>query len=65
MQTKFKNAWVLTIICFIVAQLNGCSPKMHIIGFGMRQFNLSQNKYSKQNPYIKTNKSNSKRVKKR
>ena len=28
-----------------------CNPKMHIVGFGMREFNTSMNKYSKKNPY--------------
>lgn len=50
---SLKTKLFLIIIGAILFNLYACSPKMHVIGFGMRQFNLSQNKYSKQNPYIK------------
>lgn len=33
-----------------------CNPKLHLIGFGMRKFNTSLNKYSKHKPYIKNKK---------
>ena len=41
-----------------------CSPKMHLIGMGMRQINVSQNKYSKYNPYTETKKIKKKKIKK-
>lgn len=42
------------LIIFLMAiLLVSCNPVMHIVGFGMRKFNTSQNKYSKKNPYIK------------
>lgn len=57
-QCRFiKNFLFLIVICFSLFELNGCSPKKHLIGLGMRNFNLSQNKYSKKNPYIQAPKS--------
>ena len=59
MQTNKKNYRILTfvVIFFSLLNLNGCSPKTHLIGLGMRKFNLSHNKYSKKNPYIQSPKS--------
>jgi len=45
----------LSLIYLLLIYINySCSPKMHLIGAGMRALNISQNKYSKKNPYIKT-----------
>ncbi len=38
-----KFFFVIFILLFY-----SCSPKMHIVGAGMRKFNLSQNKYKPQ-----------------
>jgi len=45
----------LSLIYLLLIYFNySCSPKMHLIGVGMRALNMSQNKYSKKNPYLKT-----------
>ena len=51
----------ISIMSLIVILNLSCSPKMHLIGMGMRQVNVSQNKYSKYNPYIKTPKNKKKK----
>lgn len=43
----------IIIFIFLLSIVMSCNPKMHIIGYGVRKFNTSQNKYSKDNPYIK------------
>ena len=56
MRPKLKYFQVIklyAILALVILFQQSCSPKMHIIGSGMRQFNLSQNKYSKKKPYIK------------
>lgn len=35
----------------LVMLFSACNPKMHIVGYGMRKFNTSMNKYNKKNPY--------------
>jgi hypothetical protein len=59
------NNTVLKLIIFFLATIVfGCSPKMHFIGIGMRQFNLSQNKYSKNKPYINKEENKKQQLKK-
>jgi hypothetical protein len=52
-----------SIVAFILMTNVSCSPKMHLVGMGMRQINISQNKYSKYNPYYETRKSKKKKNK--
>jgi hypothetical protein len=59
-----KNKQLYIIIFLLTTIVFGCSPKMHIIGIGMRNFNLSQNKYSKNNPYIDKEKNKKQQLKK-
>jgi hypothetical protein len=60
---KLNKISTLIVICFSLFNLIACSPKTHLIGLGMRKFNLSQNKYSKKNPYIKIPESKKKNLK--
>lgn len=41
------------ILLLVSVMLVSCNPATHIVGVGMRKLNTSQNKYSKQNPYIR------------
>jgi hypothetical protein len=50
-----KKILLYLILVFFTAS---CSPRMHTIGVGVRFFNLSQNKYTKRNPYLKVEKEN-------
>ena len=62
---KNRQMTVKLIFIVLIAILanSSCSPKMHLIGLGMRTFNLSQNKYSKKHPYIKNEHENRKQKK--
>lgn len=44
----------ITLYLILIFICTSCSPKMHALGIGVRVFNISQNKYSKKNPYLKT-----------
>lgn len=44
------------LFIILIFFMSSCSPKMHLIGVGMRKFNMSQNKYTPNKPYIKNTK---------
>lgn len=48
---------LIILFCLI---LTGCSPKMYMVGYGMRTYSTCLNKYSPKNPYIKKTKSRTK-----
>lgn len=55
-EAKFLNSIIrFSSFVFFCTILWSCNPKMHIIGYGMRKFNTSLNKYSKNKPYVDKN----------
>lgn len=52
-QPQINRMLKILFFCVIIMFTCSCNPQMHVVGFGMRKYNTSLNKYSKHKPYIK------------
>jgi hypothetical protein len=54
LHVQINNLVYKTLLIFLIITFTmSCNPKLHMVGVGMRKFNTSLNKYSKNKPYIK------------